>query len=70
MIVRDAMHESTLTTHPHRSLADAVVTMETLKVKRLPVLLGSQLVGLLTDGDVIRHSRVKRVRPELLTERY
>ena len=55
MIVRDAMHESTLTIDPHRSLADAVVTMETLKIKRLPVLLGSRLVGLLTDGDVIRH---------------
>ena len=55
MIVKDAMHGGTLTTDPHRSLADAVVTMETLKVKRLPVLLGSSLVGLLTEGDVIRH---------------
>lgn len=55
MIVKDAMHESTLTTDPHKSLADAVVAMETLKVKRLPVLLGSRLVGLLTDGDVLRH---------------
>lgn len=55
MIVRDAMHECTLTIDPHKSLADAVVAMETLEVKRLPVLLGSRLVGLLTDGDVIRH---------------
>ena len=55
MIVKDAMHESILTTDPHKSLADAVVAMETLKVKRLPVLLGSRLVGLLTDGDVLRH---------------
>ena len=55
MIVKDAMHESTLTLDPYRSLPDAVIAMETLKVKRLPVLLGSRLVGLLTDGDVIRH---------------
>jgi CBS-domain-containing membrane protein len=55
MIVRDAMQECTVTIDPHRSLPEAVVTMEALKVKRLPVLLGSRLVGLLTDGDVIRH---------------
>jgi CBS domain-containing protein len=55
MIVRDAMHKNTLTIDPHRSLPDAVVAMETLKVKRLPVLLGSRMVGLLTEGDVVRY---------------
>lgn len=55
MIVRDAMHQCTLTTNPNRSLSEAVVAMESLNVKRLPVLLGSSLVGLLTEGDVVRY---------------
>lgn len=54
MLVKDAMHAHVTTAHPHQSLPDAVVTMETLKVKRLPVVHEGQLVGLLTDGEVRR----------------
>ncbi|WP_216326652.1 CBS domain-containing protein [Deinococcus aestuarii] len=55
MLVQDAMHTRVITADPHESLPDAVVKMETLRIKRLPVLLEGQLVGLLTDGEVRRH---------------
>jgi CBS domain-containing protein len=55
MLVRDAMHACTVTISGHHSLPDAVLTMENLKVKRLPVLMGDRLVGLITDGDILRH---------------
>ncbi|GGR05900.1 CBS domain-containing protein [Deinococcus ruber] len=55
MLVRDAMHGITVTIQSHQSLPDAVVMMETLKVKRLPVMLNTTLVGLLSDGDIKRH---------------
>ncbi|ULH17665.1 CBS domain-containing protein (plasmid) [Deinococcus sp. KNUC1210] len=54
MLVRDAMHGNTVTIQSHHSLPDAVVMMETLKVRRLPVMRQSALVGLLSDGDIKR----------------
>lgn len=55
MLVREAMHARTLTINGHESLPDAVVKMETFNIKRLPVLQGGVLVGLLTDSDVRAH---------------
>ncbi|MEF2280408.1 CBS domain-containing protein [Deinococcus sp. YIM 134068] len=55
MLVQDAMHARVITADPHESLPDAVVKMETLHIKRLPVVQAGQLVGLLTDGEVRHH---------------
>lgn len=55
MLVQDAMHARVITADPHESLPDAVVKMETLRIKRLPVVQEGRLVGLLTDGEVGRH---------------
>jgi len=55
MLVKDAMHPQAVTIHPHRSLPDAVVTMRTLDVNRLPVVMDGELVGLLTQAEVVRN---------------
>lgn len=55
MLVKDAMHPRSLTIEPHATLPEAVVKMQELKVKRLPVMFDGKLVGLLTDGEVRRH---------------
>ncbi|MFC4426729.1 CBS domain-containing protein [Deinococcus navajonensis] len=55
MLVKDAMQAHAITTHPEASLVDAVTTMQTLQIGRLPVVKAGELVGLLTDGSVRRH---------------
>lgn len=55
MLVKDAMHPRGLTIEPHATLPEAVVKMQELQVKRLPVVLDGQLVGLLTDGEIKRN---------------
>ncbi|WP_309569553.1 CBS domain-containing protein, partial [Deinococcus sp.] len=55
MLIKDAMHLGVITADPHETLPEAVVKMQTLNIKRLPVLQDGHLVGLLTDGEVRRH---------------
>lgn len=55
MLVKDAMHRRSLTIEPHATLPEAVVKMQELKVKRLPVVHEGKLVGLLTDGEIKRN---------------
>lgn len=55
MLVKDAMHPRSLTIEPHATLPEAVVKMQELNVKRLPVMFEGKLVGLLTDGEVRRN---------------
>lgn len=55
MLVKDAMHSRVITIEPHATLPEAVVKMQELKMKRLPVVHEGQLVGLLTDGEVRRN---------------
>lgn len=54
LLVKDAMHPRAVTLSPHSTLADAVVTMQELRVKRLPVVQEGRLVGIVTDGEVRR----------------
>lgn len=55
MLVKDAMHSRIITIEPHATLPEAVVKMQELKMKRLPVVHEGKLVGLLTDGEVRRN---------------
>lgn len=55
MLVRDAMHPRVVTADPNETLPEAVVKMQELHVKRLPVMHGGRLVGILTDGEVRQH---------------
>lgn len=55
MQVKDAMHSRTITIEPHATLPEAVVKMQELKMKRLPVVHEGKLVGLLTDGEIRRN---------------
>ena len=55
MQVKDAMHSRIITIEPHATLPEAVVKMQELKMKRLPVVHEGKLVGLLTDGEVKRN---------------
>lgn len=54
MLVKDAMHIGALFIAPLDPLPAAAALMEAQKIKRLPVLQGQQLVGLLTAGDIKR----------------
>ncbi len=52
MLVQDAMHARVITINADATLPEAVVMMDTFQIKRLPVTLDGQLVGLVTDGEV------------------
>ncbi len=54
MLVRSAMQTKTVTIDAQDALPKAVTMMQTLGVRRLLVLSGGTLVGLLTDGEVER----------------
>lgn len=54
MLVRNAMQTKAVTIDAQDALPKAVVMMQTLGVRRLLVLSGGTLVGLLTDGEVER----------------
>lgn len=53
--VADAMHRRAVSIGAHETLADAVVALQELRVKRLPVLQGGQVIGIVTDGEVRRN---------------
>lgn len=55
MLVKDAMHRRSVTIGAQETLPSAVVMMQELKVKRLPVVLDKKVVGLLTDGEIKRN---------------
>lgn len=54
MLVRNAMHTSSVTIDAQDSLSQATVMMQTLRVRRLLVMSDGALVGLITDGQVAR----------------
>lgn len=47
---------------PEDSLMEAVLLMRRFKLRRLPIVMGDRLVGLLTDGDL------KRAEPSTLSD--
>ncbi|MBK5256613.1 MAG: CBS domain-containing protein [Vicinamibacteria bacterium] len=60
--VRDVMTTSLVTLSPEDNLMDALQLMRLRKVRRIPIVVGDKLVGLLTEGDL------KRAEPSTLTE--
>jgi CBS domain-containing protein len=54
MNVQDMMTKSPVTTSPETPLLDAAETMLSAKVSALPVMNGDRLVGLITEGDLLR----------------
>ena len=52
--VRDVMTWAVTTTHPESPLAHAALIMSESRVGSLPVVDGGQLVGLLTEHDVLK----------------
>lgn len=54
MLVRDAMHTTTVTIDVQDSLPQAALMMQTLGVRRLLVLSEDKVVGLVTEGEVRR----------------
>jgi len=51
-LVRDWMTADPVTVHPQQTLPQAHTLMKTRKVRRLPVMDGEQLVGIVTFGDI------------------
>ena len=62
ILVRDVMTPSPVTLSPEDSLMEALQMMRLRKIRRIPVMLGEKLVGLVTEGDL------KRVEPSTLSD--
>jgi CBS domain-containing protein len=54
--VKEIMTSPLITTTAKESLSDATKRMSTMHVRRLPVVKGDKLVGVLTENDVLRIS--------------
>ena len=52
----EIMTKNLLTASPDEELSDVIETMISNKIKRLPVVDDGKLVGILTDGDIMRIS--------------
>jgi len=60
-VVADIMTNEPVTLGPEDSLMEALEVMRRHKIRRLPVVAGDRLVGLLAEGDV------KRAQPSILS---
>jgi acetoin utilization protein AcuB len=60
--VGDVMTRDPVTLGPEENLMRALEVMRMNKVRRLPIVLGDKLIGLLTEGDL------KRAEPSTLSE--
>jgi len=60
--VRDVMTPNPVTVSPEESLMEALQLMRLRKIRRIPVVSGDRLVGLLTEGDL------KRAEPSTLSD--
>jgi CBS domain-containing protein len=62
LTVRDVMTANPLTLSPEDTLMDAVQTMRLRGIRRIPIVIGDKLVGLLAEGDL------KRAEPSTLSD--
>ena len=62
MKVRDVMSVNPLTLSPEDTLMEALQLMRLRKIRRIPIVVGEKLVGLLTEGDL------KRAEPSTLSD--
>ncbi len=60
--VRDVMTPDPITLSPEESLMEALQTMRLRSIRRIPIVVGGKLVGLLTEGDL------KRAEPSTLSD--
>jgi signal-transduction protein with cAMP-binding, CBS, and nucleotidyltransferase domain len=65
--VRDAMTASPTTVEGHETAVDAARLMAAQNVGSLPVLEGEDLVGMVTDRDLVLHVLAKDVDPHKVT---
>ena len=65
--VRDAMTVSPTTVEAHENAVDAARLMAAQDVGSLPVLKGEELVGIVTDRDLVLHVLAKDVDPHKVT---
>lgn len=61
MLVQDVMSRSVVTLTPEETLRETLDLLRSNRVRHLPVLVGSKLVGIVTDRDV------KRATPSVLS---
>ncbi len=52
--VKEIMTAPLVAIHPHQEVAEAAKVMAARKIRRLPVIKEGQLVGMLTENDIIR----------------
>jgi acetoin utilization protein AcuB len=62
LTVRDVMTPGPITVSPEDSLMEALQLMRVHKIRRVPVMVGDKLVGLVTQSDV------KRAEPSTLSD--
>lgn len=62
--VRDAMTPGVTSANPSQSVADAAQTMKSEHIGSLPVVSDGQLVGMLTDRDIVLRVVAERVDPD------
>lgn len=51
-LVKDWMTKDVITISPHTNLTEAHRLMTTNKIRRLPIVVGKKLVGIVTRGDI------------------
>ncbi|SRR5712692_9350059 len=61
MVVEDVMSRSLVTVTPEQTLRDAIDLLQSHRIRHLPVIYSSKLVGIVTDRDV------KRAAPSVLS---
>lgn len=52
--VRDIMSTPLVAVHPHEEVAEAARLMAQRKIRRLPIVEGGKLVGIVTENDILR----------------
>jgi len=62
LTVKDVMTPDPITLPPEESLMEALQTMRLRGIRRIPIVVGDKLVGLLTEGDL------KRAEPSTLSD--
>ena len=64
--VTEVMTKTVITTEPDTSLKEAARLMSTNKIRRLPVLENSKLVGIVVASDFVRNAGKKTTTEEIL----
>jgi CBS domain-containing protein len=65
--VSEVMSKSVVTVDADASIKEAATLMASNKIRRLPVLKGNKLVGIIVAADIVRNLGKKTVSEQLLT---